>query len=481
MTFLPIRITLLSPRTARIEVTESGRFIDGPSFFFINRPEETHPWPSVEREGPIATHCSEHFELTVDGEATLFSPQSLQIQWRWENRQGAWRPGDLDTENLGGPFSALDNVRDLTAPDGVHVFDPLEGHDAYRCSTLDLCRAVELALCDSLGQYPEQPERDEEIRRLALGESPKWLPRFSEEIQSALARVRKFPPGFLSRSGLTIIRDAGPLWDPKRQWFVPRPEGHLLDLTVIACGDDHVGTLREIQRLAGPMPALPRWARGIWFSCYRKMGAQEFQQVAKDFEAHGLPLDVLVVDTDWHTHRWHGFDWNADLFPDPEAFFTWLRERGLHTTFNVHPGYIPADDTRLPAYRETSGDETSPLTEKDAPHPLHSDCVPIDLMDPAKAQGYLDIFHAPLLEAGVDLWWLDGFPRARRRTDLFLPRIGAWLPPQHAPVLRRCVVAVGGARCRNRADRARRVRAAGTLVARHRRLLAAGRQSQQTA
>ncbi|MBN1476072.1 hypothetical protein JXA47_04910 [Candidatus Sumerlaeota bacterium] len=401
-----IRITLLSPRSARVELSPSGEFLAGPSFFFMQRGEPL-PWPHRERVGEWRVHRSEHLEIRVRDGARDLSADTLEVHWTLDERSGVWRPGDVDEANLGSSFSALDNCNRLITAEGVHPFDPMDGHDAHRCSTHDLFRALDAALRPHMGRHPELKERDEEMTRLMLGKPSLWMPEFPPEVYEALAKVRRFPPGFLTRSGLTVVRDTGPMWDPEAQWFSPRPGGHI-DLTLIACGDDFKGTLGEIARLSGPIPLLPRWALGVWFSCYRKMGAREFEQIARDFDVHGLPLDVLVVDTDWHERRWHGFDWNRDLFPKPAAFFEWLRREGLHTTFNVHPGFIPASDSRLPAYREQSGCDSPPLTAEEAPHPLHADCVPVDLTDPGQARAWFDVFHRPITEMGCDLWWIDG-------------------------------------------------------------------------
>jgi len=42
-----------------------------------------------------------------------------------------------------------------------------------------------------------------------------------------------------------------------------------------------------------------------------------------------VPLDWLVVDTDWKSpSQWNGWNWNAALFPDPAAFMAWTVQQG---------------------------------------------------------------------------------------------------------------------------------------------------------
>ena len=64
------------------------------------------------------------------------------------------------------------------------------------------------------------------------------------------------------------------------------------------------------------------------------------QDIVKNYEQRGIPLDVLVTDMDWHktfykeaaagkkdqanqTIGWTGFTWDPALFPQPKKFLDW--------------------------------------------------------------------------------------------------------------------------------------------------------------
>lgn len=389
-----------------MEFSPSSTFAEGPSFFFRDR-GAPRPWARVSERSEATVFESESFTLTVRDGASSLDAGALEVAWRWGGRAGQWRPGDMDTQNLGGPFSSLDVLSREIVAEGVHEFDPLDGHDAHRCSTHEVHQALQRAILAGTGRFPVNGETQEELRRFAAGEPSRRLKRWPEGFHRALARVRRFPPGFLTRGGLTVIRDTGPLWDREKNWITPRPGGHV-DITFIACGDDYRGTLGEIARLSGPPPLLPRFALGVWFSCYRRMGQRAFERLADSFDQHDLPLDMVVVDTDWHRGFWHGFDWNRRLFPDPPAFFAMLRERGIHCTFNVHPCHIPAGDSKAAEFRRRTGSTAPVLTEATASHPFFAGCFRADLMNPAEAEAYFDVFHRPVTEMGCDFWWIDG-------------------------------------------------------------------------
>ena len=63
-----------------------------------------------------------------------------------------------------------------------------------------------------------------------------------------------------------------------------------------------------------------------------------------------LPLDVLVLDMDWHriqdavsgygwggTLGWTGWSWNRELLPDAEKLLEDLHKENLLTALNIHP------------------------------------------------------------------------------------------------------------------------------------------------
>ena len=99
----------------------------------------------------------------------------------------------------------------------------------------------------------------------------------------------------------------------------------------------------------------PRAAFGVWWSTWYEFSQQEFTEtVLQGYADHGLPLDVVVLDTDWHTAggtKSHpsstncsgGFTWNTALFPNPHEFVDVLHSdhnplgHPLALSLNGHP------------------------------------------------------------------------------------------------------------------------------------------------
>ncbi len=170
----------------------------------------------------------------------------------------------------------------------------------------------------------------------------------------------------------------------------------------MAYGNDYKGALKDFTLFAGKVPLPPRSAFGYWWSRYWSYSDKEIRQLIDNFRHYQLPLDVLVVDMDWHyTEKgkggWTGWRWNRRLFPDTVKFLRHLKDRGLRVTLNLHPaGGVAAYEEQYPAMAEWMGiDSASGAT------------LPWTVSDKKYMQGIFDIVLRPMEKAGVDFWWLD--------------------------------------------------------------------------
>jgi alpha-glucosidase (family GH31 glycosyl hydrolase) len=145
----------------------------------------------------------------------------------------------------------------------------------------------------------------------------------------------------------------------------------------------------------------------VWYSNYAPLGASDFEQIAAGFAEHDLPLDTISVDMDWHTGGWYGYEWNRELFPDPAGFAAWLREENLNATFNIHPLYVPADDSRLEAFKRAAGHPGEMFGDEGDWDPLQANTLKIDIENPRHVQAYLAL-HRDAEDGGCDFWWIDG-------------------------------------------------------------------------
>jgi alpha-glucosidase len=222
--------------------------------------------------------------------------------------------------------------------------------------------------------------------------------------------------GILSRDGWAVVDDSNrPLFDDSDwPWAVGRADSTQQDWYFFGYGHDYKQALRDYTEVAGDIPMPPRFAFGLWWSRYWAYTDQGLMDLVRQYDRHDTPLDVLVVDMDWHNtfelrwddlekdqagqwKGWTGYTWNDTYFPDPEAFLDWTEERNLKVPLNLHPasGIQPWEE-QYPAMARAMGID-----------PSTDEYVPFDIVDKRFARNYFDIVIDPLEEQGVDFWWLD--------------------------------------------------------------------------
>ncbi len=222
--------------------------------------------------------------------------------------------------------------------------------------------------------------------------------------------------GLISRDGWVVVDDSSrPLFDNSDwPWAMERPPGKRQDLYLFAYGHDYKQALYDYTRVAGKIALPPRFAFGIWWSRYWAYTDSELEELVRGFQQHDIPLDVLVIDMDWHptfgvkwwenkkdqsghTLGWTGYTWNNIYFPDPTRFLAWVHKQGLKVTLNMHPASgVQPFEAAYPAMARAMGIDSA--TKK---------YVPFDITNKKFAINYFDILHHPLERQGVDFFWLD--------------------------------------------------------------------------
>ncbi len=349
------RFTILTPQLIRMEWAADGKFEDHASFVFLNR-RLPIPQFTVSRAGGVLSLRTAALQLRYAPQESAngkFTAENLAVTLILNGKPVIWHPGMPDTGNLQGTTRTLDGA---------------------------------------LGSKTKEP----------IG------------------------PGLVSRDGWVMVDDSTrPLFDSSDfrflhgedspwPWVLLRTPGDRQDWYFFGYGHDYKQALADFIKVAGPIPLPPRFAFGAWWSRYWAYADQELDDLVRGFHQDDVPLDVLVIDMEWHktfgqgwfspekdqsghTKGWTGYSWNRLLFPYPEPFLQNLHKEGLKVTLNLHPasGVQPWEDA-YPAMARAMG--IDPATQK---------YVPFDITNKKFATNYLDILHHPLEKQGVDFWWLD--------------------------------------------------------------------------
>ncbi len=235
------------------------------------------------------------------------------------------------------------------------------------------------------------------------GEAHDPLPGTARTLDEADGRT-ELEPGVVSRNGFADLDDSRGLVRGDDGTLHPRPDG-TVDLYVFTHGRDYRAALRDFHRLTGPVPLVPRYALGNWWSRYHPYSAQEYSALLDRFEAERMPLSVAVLDMDWHLvdvdsrygSGWTGYSWNRELFGDPTSFLAELHDRGLKVTLNDHPADgVRAFEDAYPQMARALG--VDPATE--AP-------LTFDVTDEAYLEAFFKHVAHPMEDDGVDFWWID--------------------------------------------------------------------------
>ncbi len=341
-----IRISVLSNRLFRLEWSEDGVFEDRQTLKVVNRDL-----------GPVS------FLTSRSGERCQLSTDSVKLEW---HDNGA----AFSAENLKATFLTA-GKRTFWSP-GADASGNLRG----TCRTLDGC--------NSNVRYPR-------------GSYP--LPKPSDEHFNIEEKI--FCDGLVSRDGWSLVDDSGDVVIVPRKdggkWVAPRSEAKRQDWYLFCYGHEYSDALRDGAKVFGTQPVIPRYALGYWYCRYWAYTDLEIEKLIADMRRNDIPMDVMVIDMDWHLEGWTGYTWDRRYFPDPDGFLARLHKAGVKVALNLHPAEgVGKHEAQFPAMCKAMGLD-----------PKKNDRVPFDICDPKYMKNYFELLHHPEEKRGIDFWWMD--------------------------------------------------------------------------
>ncbi len=334
-----VRFTLIDEGTLRLEYAPDGKFVDNKSFMAVIR-EYPNVLYTIKDNAKQVTISTSKLKLVYKKGSAPLSAENLTISsTKAISTPFTWKPGMQQKGNLKGTYRTLD------------------GYDG------------------SEYQY-SNPKREMPIE-----------------------------DGILATDGWSLIDDSKSLlfdgaqdWD----WVTERKSAEgAQDWYFMAYGHDYKGALLSYTKFADKVPLPPRYTFGYWWSRYWSYSDQDLRNLIGNFQRLDLPLDVLVIDMDWHPISeqagggWTGWDWNEILFPDYKAFLKYLDEQGVKTTMNLHP----ADGVR--PYEKKYNEFMQRLGKNDGKTYSWVGS------DKKYVKALFDTYLHPYIDEGVDFWWLD--------------------------------------------------------------------------
>ncbi len=354
------RFQFMTDRIVRMEYCRKAIFEDRATLTVVNR-----AFPAVELRkeinGNTLVIATSALTLSYTDDGQVFSEDNLKIEFNCNGKEKKWYPGMEDKENLGGTLRTLD------AMDG----------NIKRKKILNP------------NYIPNRKGKGE------VGTPGQSLTEFVH-----IGTPVELGKGLISKSGWTVVDDTQSVVMDKSkgfEWVAERRKGAEADLYFIGYGKDYKAALRDCADLLGRQPMPPRYALGCWFSRYWAYTDQEIEELVDGFDRADVPLDVIVIDMDWHLEGWTGYTWDRRYFPDPDEFLSEMHRRGLKVTLNLHPA------SGVGKHEEQFKD----MARAVGLNPEQSDTVKFDITDPKYIKAYFELLHHPEERRGVDFWWMD--------------------------------------------------------------------------
>lgn len=146
----------------------------------------------------------------------------------------------------------------------------------------------------------------------------------------------------ISRDGWAVYDDAAtPTVDPTTDWYAAAGTD-TADLYFFGHGHDYPAAMRDFTQVAGPVPSVPRFALGYWWSRYwpyvstcahailsqpaaqhvwlislSRYTAEDLLEIAQGYAERSIPIDVVVSDMAWHYHAEQKVDWGGYVVTAP--------------------------------------------------------------------------------------------------------------------------------------------------------------------
>ena len=351
------RITVLTSRMLRLEYQEEGKFEDLPTQIVWNRSFDK-PAFQVQETSESLEIDTEFIHLFYDKQEMNENHLYIDTKYAFSNYGGRWYFGRTD---YGDP------PREHNLKGTTRTLDRVNGKWFKGANELEKVR--------TRGGKTNREDGDVDLGM-----------------------------GLCDTSGRTFLDDSQSLLIGEDGFVHPRVNAGK-DIYFFGYGRDYFGAIHDFYQLSGPVPLLPRYALGNWWSKYYKYSEESYTALLRRFQQLNIPFSVVVLDMDWHLvdipqqygRGWTGWTWNHELFPDPDRFLRWLHENHYTVTLNLHP----ADGVR--AYEK----QYASMAQAMNVDPKSGLPVRFDATDPEFMKAYFQLLLHPEEERGVDFWWMD--------------------------------------------------------------------------
>ncbi|UKK51160.1 glycoside hydrolase family 31 protein [Prevotella sp. E13-17] len=333
------RFTVLTPEMIRIQYSTTSKFEDRATFAVINR-RLTVPKYTTREEGDYLYIETDKLCLRYKKGSTINpnmkSPNNLSISMKVNDVNVTWYPGKEDALNLKGTRRTLDGG----------------SGDNYRNDLEDgIISRGGWAIID------ESP-------RTTRGDGSTTF-AFDKQVDGI-------------------------------DWVAKPVDVNAYDWYFMGYGHNYKKAIGDYIKIAGRQPLPPLYALGYWYSKYQRYTQTDFVNLVNEIQKNKIPIDVMIMDMDWHLDGWTGWTWNKNIIPNPTGLIRWMHEQGLKVSLNLHPADgVASYEEHFSEMRDDMGLSSN------------VDRIPWELEDSTFYRAMFDRIIRDREKQGVDFWWLD--------------------------------------------------------------------------
>lgn len=207
-----------------------------------------------------------------------------------------------------------------------------------------------------------------------------------------------FVRGLYSTDGFVSIDDSNSLIFNEDGSLGKRTDKRL-DTYVFMYKRDFGSCLRDYFTLTGFPDLIPRYALGVWWNRNIAYNSKGIEKLLFQFNKYQIPMSVLLLGNYWHKKNPRmesGLSFNLELFKNPKRLTDYLHSRNVRLAVKVNPceGISNTEDYFLP-FKKSSGIEEV------------NGVIPFNVFNVNVLSSYFDYLIHPLMNYGVDFFWID--------------------------------------------------------------------------
>lgn len=207
----------------------------------------------------------------------------------------------------------------------------------------------------------------------------------------------KFGKGLYSTDGFVAIDDSNSLIMNESGTYGIRNDKRL-DFYVFMYRRDFGACLRDYFTLTGFPPLIPRYALGVWWNRNTTYTYKDIEKLIFKFNKYRIPVSVLMLGDKWHKQNpklTSGLSFNEELLKNPKKLTDFLHNKGIRLCVSINPleGISPKEDYFLP-FKSAIGETKEGI-------------IPFNVFSSTMLNAYFDYFIHPLMNNGIDFFWIN--------------------------------------------------------------------------